>query len=238
MVVDLTLIAEPTTPTLSTATAPTVVPSVRRPKNRWALWGAAAGVAGFLGLMFDGSNALTEHDYLRGEDLVSKLDRMPYHVGIVLGLAAALALLVTAAGWRRWAEERAGRSLAARVVPQALTASAAAMLLGYGFKGSMAIYLPGGIDAGTMTDRGLYSVFMFLDFAPFIAWWGVAMGLGAIAWLGLKERLVGRGAAIVAALFFLLPAGVVIATALPGIPGVVCPLGLVLTSVLISRRSA
>jgi hypothetical protein len=231
----MTLIAEPTI-TPFTTTEPDRLEV--RAKNRWALWGAATGVVGFLGLMFDGSTSLQEKDYLRGADLIQELDRAPYHVGIVLGLVAALTLLVTAAGWRRWAEERAGRSLAARVVPQAFTASAAAMLLGYGFKGSLAIYLHGGIDAGTMTDQGLYSVFMFLDFAPFIAWWGVAMGLGAIAWLGLKERLVGRGAATVAALFFALPAGVVIATALPGIPGVVCPLGLVVTSVLVGRKAA
>jgi hypothetical protein len=232
MVVVMTLIAEPTT-------VPHV-PAARdaAPRNRWALWGAAAGVAGFLGLFSDGSMSLSDEEYLLGQDLIGLLDRSPYHVGIVLGLAAALALLVTAAGWRRWAEEHAGRSLAARVVPQALTASAAAMFLGYGFKGSLAVYLDGGLDAGTMTDQGLYSVFMFLDFAPFISWWGVAMALGAIAWLGLRERLVGRGAAGVAAFFFAFPVIVVAAVALPGIPGVVCPLGLVVTSVLVARRSA
>ena len=231
----MTLIDErPITTTTRTATSSPAEP-VRAPKQRWALWGVAAGVAGMAGLMADGSMSLSEADYLKGSDLVDVLDRGPYHAGIVLGLVAALALLVLAAGWRRWAEEHAGRSLAARVVPQALTASAAAMFLGYGFKGSFAVYLDGGIDAGTMTDDGLYSVFMFLDFAPFIAWWGVAMALGAIAWLGFRERRVGKGVAAVAALFFAFPAAIVLATGLPGIPGVVCPLGLVITSVLVSR---
>ena len=51
----------------------------------------------------------------------------------------------------------------------AFAASAALMMLGYGFMGSLAVYLPGGIDDGTFPVEGLYSVFMFLDFAPFIA---------------------------------------------------------------------
>lgn len=225
-----------TTATIATdtATSSTGEPT-RDPKQRWALWGVAAGVTGFAGLLADGSMSLSDDDYLKGKDVIDVLERGPYHLGIVLGLVAALCLLVVAAGWRRWAEEHAGRSLAARVVPQAMTASAGAMLLGYGFKGSLALYLDGGMDAGTMHPDGLYSVFMFLDFAPFISWWGVAMSLGAIAWLGFRERLVGRGVASVAAAFFAFPVLVVIGTALPGIPGVVCPLGLAITSVLVSR---
>lgn len=230
MVLAMTLIADPTPTTTDPAAAPVT-------RNRWALWGVAAGIAGFAGLFADGSSALQDDDYLLGQELIARLDRGAYHVGLLLGLAAALFLLVAAAGWRRWAEERAGRSLAGRVVPLALNASAAAMLLGYGFKGSMAIYLEGGLDGGTMTDQGLYSVFMFLDFAPYISWWGVAMALGALAWLGLRERRLGRGAAGVAAFFFAFPVVVVAATALPGIPGVVCPLGLVLTSAMVARTA-
>jgi len=231
----MTLIDErPIDITTTRSTTSTTEPA-RAPKQRWALWGVAAGVAGFAGLLADGSMSLKDEDYLLGKDVIGQLEREPYHVGIILGLVAALCLLVVAAGWRRWAEERAGRSLAARVVPQALTASAGAMLLGYGFKGSLALYLEGGMDEGTMHPDGLYSVFMFLDFGPFIAWWGVAMALGAIAWLGLRERLVGKGVAGVAAFFVAFPALVVLATALPGIPGVVCPLGLVITSVLVAR---
>ncbi|HYD10357.1 MAG TPA: hypothetical protein VEA78_09655 [Acidimicrobiales bacterium] len=236
----MTLIDErPITATNGVAPQSTSHTNPTRRKQHWALWGVAAGVAGFAGLSADGSMSLTEADYLRGSDVVDVLDRGPYHVGIVLGLVAAVSLLVLAAAWRRWADAHGRGSLAAGVVAQALTASAGAMFLGYGFKGSFAVYLDGGIDAGTMTDEGLYSVFMFLDFAPFISWWGVAVALGAVAWLGFRERRFGKGVATVAAIFAVFPALIVLATGLPGIPGVVCPLGLVITSVLVHRaRSA
>ena len=78
-----------------------------------------------------------------------------------------------------------------------------------------------------MTDAGLYSVFMFLDFAPYIAWWGAAFAAVVMVWLAFRDRLLPRWIGAVSALFALAPIAFVVATGLPGFPGVVDQLWLV-----------
>jgi hypothetical protein len=223
---------------------PTSQTSHDRPERRgaratWALAGASAGLLGFLGLMFDGSASLEDTDYLKGADVVDLVDRGAYHIGLLLGLAAVFALLVNAAGWRRWVERAAPDNLMARLIPYGMIATAGAMILGYGFKGSFAVYLEGGIDEGTMTKEGLYSVFMFLDFAPFMAWWGVTAAAVAITWLSLRHGLVPRWIGVLSAVMTLLPLAVVSITGLPGI-SFVSTVWLVVASVGVaaSRRFA
>src|SRR5688500_5999634 len=131
----------------------------RAPRALWALWGVATGLLGIVAtLLTDHSQSLTPADYLRGAELVDRLDRNLYHVGSIAGCFAVLCMLFPAAGWRRWAQDVAPASLPAGVVWLALTATAGAMMLGYGFKGSFAVYLPGGMDAGSMPREGLYAV--------------------------------------------------------------------------------
>ena len=200
----------------------------------WPFWGAAAGVLGAVGHLLT-MPTLSEAEYLQGPAYMEQLDRGGFHVGIVAGMAAVFCLLFFAAGWRRLLHQGeqggGGGSLAAAVVPLALTASAGAMLLGYGFKGSLAIYLPGGSDAGTMPYDGLYSLFMFNDLGPYMAWWGVAMAGIAIAWLALRERALPLWFGVVSVLFALPPIGMLLVTGLPGFPGVVHPLWLLITGV-------
>lgn len=196
----------------------------------WPLWGAAAGVLGAVGHLFT-NPSLTEEEYASGAAVIEALDRTGYHVGVVAGVLAVFCLLVFAAGWRRWAATAAGTSLAAGVVTLALVASAGAMILGYGMKGSLAVYLPGGMDEGSFPVEGLYAVFMFVDLGPFMAWWGVAMAAAAIGWLSLRERILPLWIGVLSALFVVIPLGMLIATGLPGFPGVVDPLWLVITSV-------
>ena len=80
---------------------------------------------------------------------------------------------------------------------------------------------------------------MFLDFGPYIAWWGGAMAAAAMAWVSLRDGLLPRWIGAVSALFALVPIGVLVATGLPGFPGVVDPLWLVIVSlgVAFSRRA-
>jgi hypothetical protein len=197
----------------------------------WAWWGVAAGLLGIVAtLLTDGSQDLSEAEYRQGAALIDLLDRDLYHMGVVAGFFTVLCLLFTAAGWRRWADERAPASLPARVISLALTASAGALMLGYGFKGSLAVYLDGGLDEGSMAPEGLYAVFMFLDFGPFIGWWGAAIAAAVIAWLSLRDRLLARWMGIVSALFAIVPIGMLIGTGLPGFPGVVDSLWLAIVS--------
>ena len=104
------------------------------------------------------------------------------------------------------------------------------MILAYGFKGSMAVYLSGGIDEGSMAAEGLYSVFMFLDFAPYIAWWGVAFAATTMVWLSFRDRLLPRWVGAISVPFALLPIAAVAGTGLRGVPGVVDGLWLLIVS--------
>lgn len=62
------------------------------------------------------------------------------------------------------------------------------MIIGYGVKGMLAIYLPGGINENTFSDETLLTLFMIDDLVPFIAWYGVAMAAVAVSWVSLRER--------------------------------------------------
>jgi len=229
----------PTT-TVSTTTEPGVVPftsdaattdrSVTTPRSSWPLWGAAAGVLGIVGTLIADVRPPEGNGPIDAADVFA-LSPTGFHIGIAAGLTATFCLLVTAAAWRRWAAERAPGSLAASMVPLALTASAGAMILAYGMKGSLAVYLPGGLDEGAYTAEGLHSVFMFLDFAPYIAWWGVCFAAVAMMWMSLRERLLPRWIGLVSILFVLAPVGFMAATGLPGFPGVVDALWLTIVSV-------
>jgi len=196
---------------------------------RWPLWGAAAGVLGAIGHLFTMQNP-SDEEYRSGAAVIDALERGPYHVGIVSGLAGVFCLLIFAAGWRRWSAAFAPTSLASGALHLALTASAGAMMLAYGFKGALAVYLPNGMDEGTYPNESLLTFFMFDDFGAFISWWGVAIATGAIAWLSLRERRLPLWIGIAAALFALVPVGFVTATGLPGFPGVIDPFGLVIIS--------
>jgi hypothetical protein len=195
--------------------------ATRRGSGRpvWVLWGALAGVSGLVAtLLSDPAGSLAEEDYLTGAAIVDELESAPYHVGVVAGFVCVVALLFTAAGWRRWASHRAPDSLAARVVSMAFVASAGAMMIGYGLKGSMAVYLPGGMDHDYMSQEGLYAIFMFLDLGAWMVWWGGTVAALAAVWLAFRERLLPKWIGVVSALFALLPLTVLVLTGLPGLP--------------------
>lgn len=196
---------------------------------RWPLWGVAAGALGAIGHLFSMQNP-SDEEYRSGAAVIDALERGPYHLGIVSGLAGVFCLLVFAAGWRRWSAAFAPNSLAAGALHLALTASAGAMMLAYGFKGALAVYLPGGMDEGSYANESLLTFFMLDDFGAFIAWWGVAMAFGAIAYLSLRERRLPVWIGVVAALLAVVPVAFVAATGLPGFPGVIDPFGLVIVS--------
>ena len=204
----------------------------------WAWWGAAAGLLGAVGHLFS-QGTITPEQRRSGADVVGVLDRAGYHIGAVTGFLAVACLLVAAAGWRRWGERRAPEKLAARLIPMALTAGAAAMIIGYGVKGALAVYLPGGINQGEFPTEGLYTLFMIDDLVPFMAWWGVALAAAGVAWLGLRQRLLPRWIGVASAIAFLLPAAFLAITGLTGFAGVVGPVWLLVTSIGVARlRSA
>lgn len=227
---------------MSTVLDPVTVPTTAAPVDQsrttkrapWALWGAAAAVAGAVGTLFTVNPAFD--DYSNIDQVVAKLDHTTYHIGLVAGFVAVFCTLFTAAGWRRWASEHAPRSLAARVIPMAFTASAGAMILAYGIKGTLGDYLPGGGEASMhWNNTGFYALFMWLDFAPFIAWWGACMAAGAVAWVALRERRLPRWIGVLSLVLFALPTVALAITSVPGLPFVAIP-WLLIVSVAMAVR--
>ncbi len=206
----------------------------------WPLFGTAAGVLGAIGHLFT-DQKLTDEERASGAAVIDALNRADFHIGVVAGLAAVVSLLIFTAGWRRWIAGYAPDSIAGEMISLALVASAGAMLLGYGFKGSLAVYLPGGMDGGSYPDENLLSVFMFNDFAPYIAWYGVAMAALGVAWFSLYQHRLPIWFGIVSAIFAVVPIGFLVATGLPGFPGVVDPFWMVIFGIGLAvrlRRSA
>jgi hypothetical protein len=208
--------------------APTT-PATKR--SRWPLFGVAAGLLGIVGTLItdvrpDGKSA----DAMISPADMDNLSRGTYHVGIIAGYLCVAALLVMAAAWRRHVEQRFTDSTAARVVANGLIASAGALSLGYGWKGAMAVYLPGGMDHGAYPTDGLYVLYMLNDFGAYIGWLGTMVAAGAIASMAFREKTVSRWIGVVSCLLLLPVIVFVVATGLPGFPGVVGGLWLLVMS--------
>jgi hypothetical protein len=201
----------------------------------WPLAGAAAGVLGYAASIVT-MTSISEDERTAGVSVIDHLTSGRYHIGAALGFAAIVCLLVFTAGFRRFARSVVPDNLAASVAGIAMTASAGAMILGYGIKGSLAVYLDGGINQDSFPADGLYSLFMFDDLAPFMAWFGVAVAAGAIAWLALRDKVLPTWLGVVSGLVFLAPAGMLALTGLTGFAGLVGPMWLVVAGIGLTVR--
>lgn len=203
-------------------------------RNAWAWWGAAAGIAGLV------ANVVTDDQADRpaegaGPEVIVELSRASYHVGVLAGFVAVACLIGFAAGWRRWARTGKG-DLGFDAVPTALTVSAAAMLVGYGVKGALAEYLPGGVNDDNFSDEALLTLFVMNDTAPWHAWWGVLFAAAFIAVTSLRSRALPLWLGVLAAVAVLLPLGIAIVSGAVAIAGLIGPVWLVVASVAIALR--
>jgi hypothetical protein len=194
-------------------------------RSRWPLIGVAAGITGFVATMV--TDLHPANDATR--DIVDQVSQGKAHASIIAGYVTVALLVVLASAWRRHVEPRVASSTAARVVSNGVLISAAALTLGYGWKGAMAVYLPGGMDEGSFDKEGLYMLYMLNDFGSFIGWLGVTIAFGAIAWMAFRERTVSRWIGAAACVPVLAVTAFTVASGLPGFPGVVSPLFLVIT---------
>lgn len=195
----------------------------------WPLWGVVAGAAGIIANMVTFPQ-ITDDDRGTGVAVLQLLESSRYHFGVIAGIIAVFSVLALAAGWRRWLMAKAPDSLAGGMAPLALVASAGTMLVAYGIKGMLAIYLPGGLDETSYPLESLYTLYILDDMVPFLSWWGVAMAAGALAWVSLKERHLPIWFGLISAVFFIGPAIVLAIFALPGFPGIVTPGYMLVTS--------
>lgn len=207
------------------------------PRATWPIAGAVAGVASLVAAMA-GMASLTEEQYLEGTAVIDDLERGGYYVSFVVGLIGVAALFVAAAGWRRWAAHRAADDLAASTIATGLTATATVNMIGYSMAGALALYLPGGLDEGTMSDQSLFVNFAYLDFGTLFGWWGAVLAAGAVAVLAFR-RVLPRWMGVVSALAIAVPVGFAVLTSLPGMPGMVMPLWLIAISIgMVLSRTA
>lgn len=205
----------------------------------WALWGTAAGVCGVLtNMIFASSISESVRSGSDGAAISAALSQTTYHLSAITGYAAVVCLLLFAAGLARWARAQASDSLALQVAPLGLVASAGALIAGYGVKGQLAAYLPGGFnDSSYGTDVDLF-MFRLDDLAGYFGWFGVTVTAGCIAWLALRERLIARwigvlgGLVVVAASAFLLVFG------FTGFSGIAAPVFLLIAGIGLSRQRA
>ena len=204
----------------------------RTARPRWALTATAAGACGVVAtLVLDGR---TSPGSVESDSLLGTLDPLTYRASMVVGYLAVVLLLVTAAGWRRHVEPRLPSSTAARVVSSGLLASAARLTYGYGWKGALGNYLPGGTDAAQLDTPGRYVYFVLTDFGPYIGWLGVVVAAGAVAHLGLRERAVPRWLGVVSLVPVLQTTLMVVGLGVPGVAALLGPLWLVVTGLALT----
>jgi hypothetical protein len=207
---------------------PGTAPGERR--SRWPLAASAAGLLGFVAtLVLDGRTVGT--DVTLSEKLFTDLSPVPYRLSLVTGYLAVALLLVTAAQWRRRVEPRVPGSTAAHLVTFGLVASAGGLTYGYGWKGALGLYMPGGLEADAYDSNGLYVYYLLCDFGAFIGWLGVVIAAAGVAWMGLRERTVSRWIGVVSLLPVIQTTAMVGGMGVPGVPALLAPLYLVVLGI-------
>jgi hypothetical protein len=211
--------------------------SLRRAPGRWAWCGVAAGAAGIVAnLLCDDQGSLTKAEKRSGAEVIDQLHRTTYHVGVVSGLVVVVLLIVVSAGWRRWADAERRDDLVAAAIPSALLVSAAALLVGYGFRGRLAEYLPGGINAGSFPKEGLYVLFMINDNAPWFGWWGVIAAAALCGVLSFRQRVLPVWLGVVSAVAVAVPLLLLATTGGLALAGLFGPVWLLIVSLVVALR--
>ncbi|HKC28154.1 MAG TPA: hypothetical protein VKB75_09100 [Jatrophihabitans sp.] len=192
--------------------------------GRWAWWGVAAGALGVVATT--ATNVSTSRKHV-DPSIVLTLKGGMYHVGGALGYLTVACLLILAAAWRTHVSTARPRSIAARLVADGFTASAAALTLGYGWRLAMALYLPGGANADQFGAQARWFYYMLNDFGAFIGWLGVCVAAGAVAWLSLREKATSVWIGLLSLVPVLATVGIAMIVAIAGFPGVVGPIWLI-----------
>lgn len=209
-----------------TQSTPTKADAPARNRQAWPLTAAAAGLCGIVAtLVLDGRGTGSDKVSMTPQ-LFEDLDPMVYRASMVVGYLAVVLLLVAAAHWRRRVEPRVPGSTAAHLVPLGLLASAAGLTYGYGWKGALGDYMPGGPEHGMYDDQGLYVYYLLNDFGAYIGWLGVVVAAGAVAWMALRERTVSRWIGVVSVLPVLQTTLMVVGMGVPGVAALLGPLWL------------
>lgn len=204
----------------------------------WAWPGVVAGIGGIVAnLLADDQGSLSAADRASVNRTIEELSRGTYHLGVAAGFVAVAGLVLLAAGWPRMVRSRADNTTSLEAVGPALTVSAAALLVAYGFRGGLAEYLPGGINDDNFPVDGLYVLFVINDTAPWFGWWGVLLASALVAWSSFSRRAVPLWLGIVSTVAVALPLAVMALTGAVAIAGLTGPLWLTVASVALAVGS-
>lgn len=201
----------------------------------WPLWASAAGALGLVGtVVFDARPPAETEAWLNGQDYlvtavdVLTVDPLLNRLGWTAGLLAVAALLIFQAVWRRAVDDRYS-SAAGKVVSASMVATAAAGLLGYGWKGALGNYL--GPEAGMYDETGLFIYYILTDFGAYFPWFATVVAAFAVTWMAFAERLVSRILGGVSAVFAVGLTILTFGTGVPGLPATLMPLWLVILGI-------
>lgn len=193
----------------------------------WPLWATATGVLGYAATLGLEGRSNAADEVVISDQLFTDLNPVVYRLSMVVGYVTVVLLLILAAQWRRRVEPRVPASTAAHLVPLGLVASAAGLAYGYGWRGSLGAYMPGGMEEGVYDTEGLYVLYLLNDFGAYIGWLGVIVSAGAMVWMGVRERTVSRWLGWFSLLPVVATTGMVVGLGVAGVPGLWAPLWLI-----------
>lgn len=212
-----------------------------RSAGRWPAWGVAAGALGLYATWFSFEQV---PEAAKDEGSAAVYDALTEGQGMVIGLgaragfAATVCLLIFAAGLFRLVQRRgAGATLALPVLKMAIPASAGAMVISWSLKAMLAGGMPGGVDEAFYTETDTTVLHLFVDQLQWVPWMGLVIGIGALAVLALKERVLPRWIGWVSVVAVVLVSIMTFAFALPYSSGVVAPFWLLVVSLGLFRTA-
>jgi|SRR6478735_2711523 len=168
------------------------VPATRPGFTPWPLWATAAGVLGLVSLLsqtrVDADGAA--HGGPATADAVAELGNASFRVAGILGYLAAFCLLVLAAMWHQRVARHFPSSAAAHLVTYSVVSASALATLAFGWRAALGDYLPGGAEAGSYDDHGLFVYYVLNDFSPYLAFVPLLGTCFGLAWMAFGDRLV------------------------------------------------
>ena len=239
MTTSTTVQTQPTTTPTTMPSTPVEPSEARRAlSGLWPLAAAGAGVTSAVFTMFT-SRFMTDAETEGGVAAVFAAvdgDGTRTHLGVVAAFLCVGFLAVFAAGFGRFLNARAPEgSLAAQVARIGLSASVATVALAASLKAIYRGGLPDHGDAGMYTEEAVVTFQILVDQYQWAAYWTLVLAMAAVVVLGLKDRVLPRWYAWLSAVLTAFVLGMTLVLALPYSAGVVAPVWLVATTVVLLR---
>jgi hypothetical protein len=225
--------------TAAAPTAPTAPSQARQAlSGRWPLAAAGAGLAAFVFTTFS-SRLLTETEAdgdVQGVYAAVENDGLRTHLGVAAAFVCVLLLAVFAAGFGRFLTARAPEgSLPAQVARLGLGATVATVALAGSLKAIYRGGLPDHMDSPMYTEEAVVVLQIVVDQYQWAAYWTLALAMGAVAVLGLKDRVLPKWYAVLSTVLTVFVLGMTLVLGLPYSAGVIAPVWLVATTVALLR---